>query len=56
MQVDFDLAVFDVALVDDTPSDQQADPGTNNARTVSANDNRMRWPLIAFPEDWYASF
>ncbi|WP_298253509.1 hypothetical protein [Bradyrhizobium sp.] len=56
MQVDSDVAAVDVALISDTPSNQQADPDADNERAVVANDNGKRWPPIAFPEDWYASF
>jgi hypothetical protein len=43
-------------FTDDELSDQQANPETDNERAVAANDNAMRWPLVPFPEDWYASF
>lgn len=55
MQVDFDVAVIYVALLDNVPSNQRADRDRDKDCTVVANDNGMRWPLIAFPEDWYAS-
>jgi hypothetical protein len=56
MQVDFDVPAVGVAAVGIEASDQQADLATDNERAVAANGNDMRWPLVPFPEDWYASF
>jgi len=56
MQVDFDVPATDVAAIGIEASDQRADLETGNERAVAANDNEMRWPLVPFPEDWYASF
>ena len=56
MQVDLDVPAADVVAIGIELSDQQADPETDNERAIAANDNGMRWPLVPFPEDWYASF
>ena len=56
MQVDLDMPAADVVAIGIELSDQRADPETDNERAVAANDNAMRWPLVPFPEDWYASF
>jgi hypothetical protein len=53
MQVDFDVPVADVTA---TSIGQKADPETDNEQTVAANENGTRWPLVPFPEGWYASF
>jgi hypothetical protein len=55
MQIDFELAA-DTAKVDAEAKDQQTDPGAENEMVVAGNDNGLRWPLIPFPEGWYASF
>ena len=54
MQADLDVAGRDVGAFDDEPSDWKPDPEADTKRDVVANDNGMRWPLIPFPEDWYA--
>jgi hypothetical protein len=56
MQVDFDAPATDVAETGTETSNQQPQPEIDNEQTVAANDNGMRWPLVPFPEDWYASF
>ena len=54
MQADLDVAGRDVGAFDDEPSDRKPDPEADSKSDVVANDNGMRWPLIPFPEDWYA--
>ena len=56
MQVDFDVPVADVTAAGIEASNQKADTETDNEQTVAANDNGTRWPLVPFPEGWYASF
>ena len=56
MQVDLDVPVADVTATGIEASNQKADPETDNEQTVAANENGTRWPLVPFPEGWYASF
>jgi hypothetical protein len=39
------------------PTVRKPDPKTqaDDKLKVQANDNGQQWPLISFPEDWYAS-
>ena len=55
MQIDFDAAAA-VATIAVELTNQQTDPEPDNEPVVTANDNGLRWLLIPFPEDWYASF
>jgi hypothetical protein len=55
MQIDIDAAA-DVAAIGDELTNQQTDSGADDETFVAANDNGLRWALIPFPEDWYASF
>jgi len=54
MQIDLEAAA-DVAEIDAELNDQRTDTETDNDPVVAANDNGLHWPLIAFPEGWYAS-
>ena len=54
MQIDFEAAA-DVAEIDAELNDQRTDTEADNDPVVAANDNRLHWPLILFPEGWYAS-
>jgi hypothetical protein len=55
VKIDFDRAA-DAAKPGAELEDQQADADAENEMVVAANDNGLRWPLIRFPEGWYASF
>jgi hypothetical protein len=54
VQADFDLTT-DFATDAPKSIDGGPDPQADNGKAVAANDNEIRWALIAFPEDWYAS-
>ena len=54
MQNDFE-AVADVEATSADQEDEQADAVAGNKPVVAANDDGLRWPLIPFPEGWYAS-
>ncbi len=56
MQVDFDLPAADLPEVGVEASSKTDHGETENARPVAANDNGTCWPLVPFPEHWYASF
>ena len=55
MQIDFDAAADFVAAIGGELTNQQTDPDADNESVVVTNDDGLRWPLIPFPEDWYAS-
>ena len=50
MQADFEMPGTDIAAIRIETSGQQADPETDNERTIVANENGMGWPLVPFPE------
>lgn len=54
MKIHFDEAA-DAADVAAELNDQQSNAEAGNEPLVAANDNSLRWPLIPFPDDWYAS-
>jgi hypothetical protein len=56
MQVDFDVPAADLPEVGIEASSQADHAETENARPVAANDNGTCWPVVPFPEHWYASF
>jgi hypothetical protein len=53
MQIDFYTA--DDAAVAVGSTSQQAELDADRDPVVAANDNGLRWPVISFPEYWYAS-
>ncbi|MBV9460175.1 MAG: hypothetical protein JO141_22045 [Bradyrhizobium sp.] len=55
MQIDF-RATADAAMVAAELKDYQTDREVEQEPVVAVNDNGLRWPLIPFPEGWYASF
>ena len=54
MQIDFEALAATAIAVEQT--NQQTDAETDSEPVVAANDNEIRWILLPFPEDWYASF
>jgi hypothetical protein len=54
MQIYFDVA-GNAAAIGAEPKDEQTDAERGTGPDVAANDNECWWPLIPFPDTWYAS-
>jgi hypothetical protein len=56
-EVEFDL-ILDAVRTAIAPAPQEdflAHPQTSAASPRAANDNQLAWPLLPFPDSWYAA-
>jgi hypothetical protein len=56
MQIDYSVPTIAVTATGIEVPNQKYDPETDNKQAVAANENETRWPLVPFPDGWYASF
>lgn len=54
MQIYFDVAVY-VSKIEAELKYQQTETEASEEPLVAANDDGLCWPLMLFPEDWFAS-
>jgi len=60
-EVEFDLLLdavrtaIEPAPQEDFLAQSQTQPQSSNPPPKAANDNHHVWPLVAFPEAWYAA-